>query len=950
MPTQSSKAGAPGVSSQEALSPMKAARLLVALRIRRLWNILVSRSFFSKSSSEEGRAATPRKAVGSAIVSSFAALFIFGAILFQFYLIVETLERLVSDAELTHLLVAMLPLLCLLAFLAELGFLVKNLSQPDSDMEWLLTLPASISTIQWMKWVEKSITSTSIWGWVFPFLCVICWKAGHGWWSLLVAPVLLIPVASTVALAALIATTAARLILPAVFMRNFQAVATLLWTGGFFLVFSPVMQALEPVEDILLVRALDPFAGWIGWTPWGAPAQIVWSHNLQELAWVLGALTVGWGVSCALGWLVLSALNRRGSVVGKGVLRGKRKTQGDGEQSLRAHHPRGIVMREVLLIARDRKRLAEVFAPILLMLVPILFVPESISTLLTEPSQWMTGAFVVALFVLLTPTLRAISSEGEALWISYTLPVPLEDILAGKARLWSGVSVAIYVLAIALGAWWTQLEVSLLIGAVYGTVGIVFIAHIGVALSVFSSDPLAEDGMSQFALTKNVFLLYWLGSVYTMGLVLGNLWVALAVIVVMGSFAAALWQNLQRWIPYMLDPVATPEPRITLADGLLVALTFLVLQPLAMFILEDVIELELSVWPRLLSSFALAGAVSVVAALFVFWRRSVPELWRELGLTRGVGIGRSAAEGMVGGMVAATFGVTYIVASIAWPEFGRLTGLTHEAFYLVHVDALLWVGLLVVIAAPLFEEVIFRGMIFRGLRSSIGVRLSVLLSAGIFAIIHPSMSAVPVFFLGLVCAVVFARARSLIAPIVVHAFYNLAIVGVVAFMPPPPELLADQEGCADDVAASCEAMGRRFYDGRLVKQDVERSAHFHERACNLGSPAGCWRLGLLFDKGEGVELDYERASKLWEQACDDAFGRACHSLGHLYDGDLGEPEPETAFEWFARGCEYENEVSCRHVADAYLDGESVSEDPAAAQEFYARACELGDEESCSSLE
>ena len=81
----------------------------------------------------------------------------------------------------------------------------------------------------------------------------------------------------------------------------------------------------------------------------------------------------------------------------------------------------------------------------------------------------------------------------------------------------------------------------------------------------------------------------------------------------------------------------------------------------------------------------------------------------------------------------------------------------------------LWMLPLALIAAPLFEEFIFRGLIFGGLRRSFGVWPAALASAAIFAIVHPAISIVPVFVLGVCAALVYERSRSLLAPMIVHA-------------------------------------------------------------------------------------------------------------------------------------------------------------------------------------
>ena len=84
--------------------------------------------------------------------------------------------------------------------------------------------------------------------------------------------------------------------------------------------------------------------------------------------------------------------------------------------------------------------------------------------------------------------------------------------------------------------------------------------------------------------------------------------------------------------------------------------------------------------------------------------------------------------------------------------------------------------LLAVVAAPIFEEFIFRGLVFQGLARTVPLRWAVVGSAALFAIIHPPISVPAVFGLGIATALVFHKTRSLWAAITTHAVYNALVV------------------------------------------------------------------------------------------------------------------------------------------------------------------------------
>lgn len=77
------------------------------------------------------------------------------------------------------------------------------------------------------------------------------------------------------------------------------------------------------------------------------------------------------------------------------------------------------------------------------------------------------------------------------------------------------------------------------------------------------------------------------------------------------------------------------------------------------------------------------------------------------------------------------------------------------------------------IAAPVFEEIMFRGFLLPSLTRYISVPSAIVISALIFAVAHLSLSEVlPLTTLGIVLAVVYTRSRNLLAPIMVHSLWN----------------------------------------------------------------------------------------------------------------------------------------------------------------------------------
>lgn len=81
------------------------------------------------------------------------------------------------------------------------------------------------------------------------------------------------------------------------------------------------------------------------------------------------------------------------------------------------------------------------------------------------------------------------------------------------------------------------------------------------------------------------------------------------------------------------------------------------------------------------------------------------------------------------------------------------------------------------IVAPLAEEIVYRGVLFRALANRFGVLPGALLSSGAFAVVHfynlNGLIGVAVF--GFFSALIFSKTRSLTTVIALHCLYNLAV-------------------------------------------------------------------------------------------------------------------------------------------------------------------------------
>jgi Predicted metal-dependent membrane protease len=78
-----------------------------------------------------------------------------------------------------------------------------------------------------------------------------------------------------------------------------------------------------------------------------------------------------------------------------------------------------------------------------------------------------------------------------------------------------------------------------------------------------------------------------------------------------------------------------------------------------------------------------------------------------------------------------------------------------------------------VIIAPIAEEVVFRGYLYKAFRDRFKPSYAIVLSAALFSVIHLELlAAVPLFVIGVVLAYVYEKTGNLMAPITLHVLNN----------------------------------------------------------------------------------------------------------------------------------------------------------------------------------
>jgi len=144
---------------------------------------------------------------------------------------------------------------------------------------------------------------------------------------------------------------------------------------------------------------------------------------------------------------------------------------------------------------------------------------------------------------------------------------------------------------------------------------------------------------------------------------------------------------------------------------------------------------------------------------------------------------KDSARSLVAG--AGVSGVSYLWILLAEkiPALQRSLAAMDTANKEIEGGSSLELILIAVVAAPLIEEILFRGIVFRSIRKVIPGWVPIILSAAMFGAYHMNMvQAVYATFMGIVAAIIYEKTNNLMYPILVHAANNL-IGAIQSFIP-----------------------------------------------------------------------------------------------------------------------------------------------------------------------
>lgn len=747
---------------------LRVQRLLLGLALHR-WVNRFGTAFRRPPKEGEPRRGTARKGV----VGGFWTVVLLGILVFQGAAIShQLLQKLMRRADvaapadaLPPPVVQALGAVLLLVFLCQLvtafGGANQDLGRVEWTLEWLFGFPVSGAALFLAKAVEYAVVNAYTWVMTLPLLGVFLHAAGAGRRTLPLALAATLAFALMLGAVRLLAETWLRTRFSLEKLKNLQAACTLLGTLLLLALFGGAASSAVPGRAF---DALLAFPAEALWFPIALPALLCGPQ-----APVAGAALALAAVAVVAGCTRLSQrLVRDGLLNSSGVYQGRRG------RDVPVARVTGVLGKDLRVLFRDRNFLVQTLAiPLLVLGFQVFLNPGLLKSIGSDFRHAAAAAYGVGAYVLLCSAFHVLTVEGGTLWLLFTLPVPLDRILRRKALLWSGFAAAYTVILLGVAtAYAPPSDWTALSDAVLAVVGVVIFAFTVAAIGALGTDPLQTEVQRRFR-PDMAYLAMLLAGVFAWAIYSPSAWQKLVQTLLSSLLALALWQKVRDRIPYLLDPTEAPPPRITLSDGLIALLAFFVLQAFG-----TGLSIAVGAEPGLavLLGYTLAGALVSLVSLIGFWRYKVPDLLRATGL-RADRPGRllpSLAWGLGAGVLAAGVAALYVQV------LRRTDSLRHvlEETAVTTLDPR-WIVVLAVVAAPLVEEFLFRGLILRGLRRTWGPGLSIVAGAALFAAVHPPAGFVPVFALGLAASIAFERSGWLLAPILCHALYNAAVFFVI---------------------------------------------------------------------------------------------------------------------------------------------------------------------------
>ncbi|KOR31372.1 hypothetical protein TI04_01135 [Achromatium sp. WMS2] len=647
-----------------------------------------------------------------------------------------------------------------------------NIESTKIDTAFLLNLPTPSWVLLVGKIFEYALFNMAHWIIGFSFFTVCALASGHGWSSLLLAWLVLAPF--------IFMSSSLHLMLETLCLQylSFKRAQDIQFVFGVlsFILFFTLINSIADSDKLWGITSLPWFN-----LPFAWPLKAVFTPGISGWLWMLSSSLFALIIS--LGCLYISVNTIKHGFIGRfATKQGQRGDALAATASNRTWRPLGLLGKDLLTISRNRLLLSMTFVlPLLMIVIYVMLFPNLITVAASNFRNTCALIFGVSSYLLIPSASSSLSMEGPAIWMLMSTPRLLLDLLRQKLLMWLVVALmyALTMLTVAFlfVPWDTANGIA---DATMVLVGIPIFSVIAFSMGAAGTDVQAANLQERQKSNGDANMaLLLIAGLYTQAIYTTSVHARLLLLVLNLALAYAMWQRLEYRLPWILDPTVNPVRRVDLGDGVLAVILFMLAQPLFVLWLKTSFDLELD--KSLVISFSITGVMVASIFLSLFWSRGMPNISESTGLWPKSRLWKATMQdslmwGMGGGLFAAMIGVGYLLILNSLPAADiTVDNMVSKSvvipFYLLFI--------LTVIAAPLAEEFIFRGLLFNGLRATLPSYWAVLASSAAFALLHPTLSVLPVFVMGCIAAIVYKRCEWLLAPVLTHAVYNLVMIFVV---------------------------------------------------------------------------------------------------------------------------------------------------------------------------
>ncbi len=184
----------------------------------------------------------------------------------------------------------------------------------------------------------------------------------------------------------------------------------------------------------------------------------------------------------------------------------------------------------------------------------------------------------------------------------------------------------------------------------------------------------------------------------------------------------------------------------------------------------------LPLWVTLTGTLTAQGVGLMLVDIFL---RQHQISWSEAFGLKSPRVGRSLLLALVVGMFVVPISWSLSKLSVLVFEWFRIAPKLQESVQALQMTETtaqkIYFAVVAILVAPIFEELVFRGILYPTLKKYGSMRLALWVSSLFFGMIHMSATAfVPLTLLAVVLCLLYESTGTILAPILTHAFFNAA--------------------------------------------------------------------------------------------------------------------------------------------------------------------------------